>query len=87
MSHTLFHYQYRIKFHPEKYPLTKWGNLYAEYLKKFRKKKVIKMSREYIITKSKLLKLIPIELRYKTLGCWCKPLPYQGDILAELADS
>lgn len=26
------------------------------------------------------------ELRGKTLGCWCKPKPCHGDILARLAD-
>jgi Domain of unknown function (DUF4326) len=27
------------------------------------------------------------ELKGKILGCWCKPLPCHGDILAEIADS
>ena len=27
------------------------------------------------------------ELRGKVLGCWCKPLPCHGDILAAIADS
>ena len=26
------------------------------------------------------------ELKDKILGCWCKPLPCHGDILAELAN-
>lgn len=26
------------------------------------------------------------ELKNKTLGCWCKPGPCHGDILAKLAD-
>jgi len=27
------------------------------------------------------------ELKGKTLGCWCKPLPCHGDILADLANA
>jgi Domain of unknown function (DUF4326) len=44
------------------------------------------MYREYIMNKPELLKLIPIELMGKTLGCWCKPSPCHGDIPAELGD-
>jgi hypothetical protein len=44
------------------------------------------MYKEYIMNKPELLKLIPIELKDKTLGCWCKPLPCHGDVLVELAD-
>ena len=75
-----------IRFHPEKYPQSKWGNPYAKYLKKYGRDKVIQMYREYIINKPELLKLIPIELKDKTLGCWCKPLSCHGDVLVELAD-
>jgi hypothetical protein len=42
--------------------------------------------REYLINQPDLLKHIPLELKDKTLGCWCKPLPCHGDILAEIAD-
>jgi hypothetical protein len=42
---------------------------------------------EYIKNKPELLKLIPVELKGKSLGCWCKPLPCHGDVLAELADT
>jgi hypothetical protein len=48
--------------------------------------KVIKMYKEYIMDKPELLKLIPLELKGKTLGCWCKPEACHGDILAKLAD-
>jgi Domain of unknown function (DUF4326) len=48
--------------------------------------KVIRQYQEYILNKPELLKLIPIELKNKTLGCWCKPEPCHGDILVELAD-
>jgi hypothetical protein len=42
--------------------------------------------REYLINQSDILKQIPLELKDKTLGCWCEPLPCHGDILAELGD-
>jgi hypothetical protein len=45
------------------------------------------MYTEYIKNKPELLKLIPVELKGKTLGCWCKPEACHGDILAELADT
>ena len=45
------------------------------------------MYTEYIMNKPELLKLIPKELKGKRLGCWCKPLPCHGDVLAELADA
>ena len=77
----------RIRFHPRKYLQTKWGNPYAKYLKKYGRNKVIRMYKKYIMDKPELLKLIPLELKGKTLGCWCKPLPCHGDVLAELADA
>jgi hypothetical protein len=76
----------RIRFHPQKYPQSKWGNPYAKYLKRLGRDKVIKMYREYIMNEPELMKLIPLELRDKRLGCWCKPLPCHGGLLAELAD-
>jgi hypothetical protein len=77
----------RIRFHPLKYPQTKWGNPYVNNLKKYGRKKVISMYTEYIMNKPELLKLIPKELKGKRLGCWCKPETCHGDILAELADA
>jgi Domain of unknown function (DUF4326) len=64
----------------------KWGNPYAKFLKKLGRDRVIKMYEEYIMNKPELMRLIPFELKNKRLGCWCKPLPCHGDILAELAD-
>jgi hypothetical protein len=75
----------RIRFHPEKYPQSKWGNPYAKYLKKYGRNKVIKLYKEYIRSRPDLLNQLH-ELKDKTLGCWCKPLPCHGDTLAELAD-
>lgn len=42
--------------------------------------------REWIVTQPALMKRLP-ELKNKILGCWCKPGPCHGDILAELAES
>jgi hypothetical protein len=77
----------RIRFHPRKYPQTKWGNPYAKYLKKYGRNKVISMYTEYIMNKPELLKLIPNELKVKRLGCWCNPEACHGDVLAQIADS
>jgi hypothetical protein len=46
---------------------------------------VIAKYREYIQTRPDLLAAVP-ELKDNVLGCWCKPLPCHGDVLAELAD-
>ena len=48
--------------------------------KKYGRDTVIEMYREYIMSKPELLSLIPIELKDKTLGCWCKPDDPQGRI-------
>jgi hypothetical protein len=50
------------------------------------REKVIREYKEYINNRPDLFKLIPLELKDKTLGCFCKPKPCHGDILAELAD-
>jgi Schitoviridae RNA polymerase len=76
----------KIRLHPQKYPQTKWGNPYAKYLKRLGRDKVVTMYKEYVMSKPESLKLISSELKGKTLGCWCKPLPCHGDILAEIAD-
>lgn len=39
--------------------------------------------REYILNKPELLKKLG-ELKNKTLGCWCAPLPCHGNVLIEL---
>jgi hypothetical protein len=42
--------------------------------------------REYIRARPLLSACAKIELRHKTLGCWCKPGPCHGDVLKEIAD-
>ena len=42
--------------------------------------------RIYLLSQPELLIQIH-ELKDKNLGCWCKPLPCHGDVLAELSDA
>jgi hypothetical protein len=37
------------------------------------REKAIRQYKEYILNKPELLRLIPIELKDKMLGCWCRP--------------
>ena len=50
------------------------------------RQEVIQKYKDMIIVNTELIKQIPLELKGKTLGCWCKPYPCHGDVLAELAD-
>ncbi len=50
------------------------------------REEVIEKFKQYLQSRPDLMAQIP-ELKGKTLGCWCKPLPCHGDVLAELADS
>ena len=47
---------------------------------------VIAKYRGWIEAQPLLLEAIG-QLRGRVLGCWCKPLPCHGDVLAELADA
>lgn len=62
----------------------KWGNPYV-IGKDGTRLEVIEKYRRYILANKKLLDCLP-ELSGKVLGCWCKPLPCHGDVLAELTD-
>lgn len=63
-----------------------WGNPFliakdgdkAERLQKYR---------AWIMNQPELLARAKIELRGRTLACWCKPEACHGDILAEIADT
>lgn len=73
-----------------KYYNSKWRhpfqiNKKAQDQRKERQRVLIEF-KKYLFNQPELLKQIPIELKGKTLGCWCKPLPCHGDLLAELAD-
>ena len=62
---------------------SKWGNPY-KIGKDGSREEVIEKYRRHLLLGS-LIKQIG-ELKDKTLGCWCKPLPCHGDILAHCAD-
>ncbi len=63
---------------------SKWGNPF-KIGKDGTREEVIQKYREWIMTQPELLAVLP-ELKNKVLGCWCKPKPCHGDVLAELAD-
>lgn len=63
---------------------TKWGNPFVVN-KDGTRKEVIAKYRIWLRTQPLLLKDIH-ELEGKVLGCWCKPKPCHGDVLAELAN-
>jgi len=47
---------------------------------------VIAKYEEWIKTQPRLMAALPT-LQGKVLGCWCKPQPCHGDVLATLADA
>lgn len=49
------------------------------------REQVIAAYERYLAGRPDLLALIP-GLRGKRLGCWCRPLPCHGDVLARMAD-
>jgi|SRR5215208_115911 hypothetical protein len=80
-------YVYIGRFVREKIPISsKWGNPFA-IGRNGTREEVINKYRVYILNKPELLRQIPLELKGKTLGCWCKPLTCHGDVLAEIADA
>jgi len=63
---------------------TKWGNPFVIGVHGTREE-IIAKYKNYVLNDLKLMLAIP-ELRDKTLGCWCKPLPCHGDVLVELVN-
>jgi hypothetical protein len=63
---------------------SKWGNPF-EIGKDGNREEVIRKYKEWIKTQIHLLSSLN-ELKYKTLGCWCSPLPCHGDILVKLVE-
>lgn len=63
---------------------TQWGNPFR-IGEDGNRTEVIARYAKWIQAKPELLADLPL-LRGKRLGCWCKPLPCHGDILAKLAD-
>jgi hypothetical protein len=64
---------------------SKWGNPF-KIGRDGSREEVIHKYKDMITANVQLLKQIPVELKGKSLGCWCKPYPCHGDVLAELAD-
>ena len=62
-------------------PGSKWGNPY--YVHDHGRKRAIQKYEERLRSSSVLMRSI-IELRGKTLGCSCKPLPCHGDVLVKV---
>ena len=63
---------------------SKWGNPFV-IGRNGDRTQVIAKYRAWIQQQPALLAALP-ELKGKTLGCYCAPLPCHGDVLAELAD-
>ncbi len=51
------------------------------------REQVIAKYRAWISDQPELQARARRELRGKTLGCWCAPLPCHGDVLLEIANS
>lgn len=64
---------------------SKWGNPF-QIGKDGTRKEVIEKYREWVKTQPTLMTSLP-ELKGRILGCWCKPLPCHGDVLAELVNN
>lgn len=71
---------------------SKWGNPYSykdDTLAEFKvdtREESIKKYEEYLLSNEELMKSLS-ELKYKTLGCWCKPKKScHGDIIKKYVD-
>jgi hypothetical protein len=64
---------------------TVWGNPF-KIGRDGTREEVIAKYRTRILARTDLLARLP-ELKGKTLGCWCKPLPCHGDVLVELVEA
>lgn len=62
-----------------------WGNPYP-ISDTLSREEAIARYRDYLLGRPDLLARLG-ELRGKRLGCFCKPRPCHGDILAEFADN
>lgn len=68
-----------------------WGNPFTHHSDKETKaefvvesrREAIKLYEEYIRSKPELMAKI-MELKGKTLGCWCKPKSCHGDIIVKI---
>lgn len=69
-----------------------WGNPFshapntlAEYQVSTRAEAIEKF-REWFLSQPELVAKAKRELKGKILGCWCKPMPCHGDVIAEIID-
>ncbi len=60
---------------------SKWGNPF----RKGTRRELVEQYKAWVVRQPDLMAALP-ELKGKTLGCWCKPKPCHGDVLAELAE-
>jgi len=67
---------------PKTGKLGKWGNPF-EIGKDGTREEVIRKYMEWIVTQKDLMDSL-MELSGCVLGCWCKPKPCHGDVLAYL---
>jgi hypothetical protein len=71
---------------------SKWGNPYSHKqgtLAEFKvntTKEAIDAYERYLLSNKELFDSL-VELKGKTLGCWCKPGPCHGDVLVKWANS
>jgi hypothetical protein len=70
---------------------SKWGNPFShkeDTIAEFRvenRQTAIQQYEKWVLTQSHLMRSL-IELRGKTLGCWCSPKPCHGHVLAKLIE-
>ena len=67
------------------YRPSKWGNPFS-IGKDGSRGEVIEKYRKYILENKELINDLH-ELDGKILGCWCKPKPCHGDVIAELVNN
>ena len=63
---------------------SKWGNPF-HVGKDGTREEVIEKYKDYFWSHKNLVANV-VELRNKTLGCWCKPKACHGDFLVEIAE-
>ena len=64
---------------------SKWGNPFRIGIDGTREEVIVKYC-DYLVNRDDLIAALP-EIKGKTIGFFCSPLPCHGDILAELADT
>ncbi len=68
-------------------PASKWANPFSVAQCNGSAEEAVKRYRAYLMSRPDLMACVATELRGRVLGCWCKPGPCHGDVLAELAEA